>query len=295
MSIEETPGSPSPVADASPVPVPVSAAPAAEAASSPAPIPAPAPAAVSTPVAETPASAPVQEPSTLLSVAAKAAQDTQTPVPVPEVAKQADGSPAPAHDAQQKADGSQSDEPAPLPTYEPFTLPEGVTADEDRLGSFTKTLAEFEVAKADHTGFQKFGQQLVEMHVAELQTALNRQIESLSHEATTRYDGWLQSFLSDPEIGGNRKDTTLSNALQAVDIGNTQNGTVNNDHRQDFFQVMEESRVGNHPAVLRTLSNLYNVIEGYRQRYEREDSQPLAATRPVPQPKGKVEKRYGYQ
>src|SRR6185312_11366885 len=103
------------------------------------------------------------------------------------------------------------------PTYEAFTLPEGVEVDSDRMGEFTGILADLETkSKAGHEFVQEFGQKAVDFHVAELQRAiesLNKtQLESWEKTVTD----WREATVADPEIGGNRIQTTLDSANKFI-------------------------------------------------------------------------------
>src|SRR4051812_38285923 len=87
-----------------------------------------APAPIVAPVAETPPAAVVEAPkapeTTLLGEALKPVEPVVAPV-----------TESPPVEAK-GTEGGQSDEPAPPPKYEPFTLPEGVTFKEERMGEF---------------------------------------------------------------------------------------------------------------------------------------------------------------
>lgn len=163
-----------------------------------------------------------------------------------------------------------------LPTYEAFTLPEGVTVEADKMGEFTKTLAEFETTtKASHEEVQKLGQQLVDRHIAEL----NRYTESLTHAWNQQKNDWKDSFLKDPEFA-NRTDTVVSSAIDAINV------YAGDAKQQDEFRnLMESTGVGNHPAMIRLLSNIMVA---------KANPKPLAAPQIASTPKqSKISKMYG--
>jgi hypothetical protein len=211
------------------------------------------------------------EPKTLLG--------TEPPKEIPEAPK-AEGEPK--AEEPKPTDGGQSDEPAPPPevTFEPFTLPEGVTLKEDKFKEFTNVLADLERdGKADHAITQAMGQKLVDLHINELekfgqdltkyyQTAHEQQVAS-----------WRESFLSDPEIGGNRFQTTVDAAQTFI---RTHGGTE--DQQTEFRSLMESSGLGNHPAVIRLLANAQTAYQ---------EGKPLAAVKPVQPPKSKITTMYG--
>ncbi len=240
---------------------------------------------VETPVVETPTDKKPAE--TLLGAEVKAveAKPDATPETKPEI--KPDGEVKPED---KKDEGDQSGEPAPLPTYESFVLPEGIELDNDRLTDFTKELGEFEtLTKADHAETQKFAQKLVDRHVAEVKETVQRVTEGYAKQWEKQTNDWFKKSSEDPEIGGNRFETTKSAVLDAVGkyAGNTE-------QLAEFKTFMNDTGVGNHPSVIRLISNMQNEIKGLREKYESEsDAKPLAANRPVAQKKGFYESMYG--
>lgn len=181
--------------------------------------------------------------------------------------------------AEKETEGSKSDEPAPLPTYEEFKAPEGITLDAEQIGDFTKALAEFESkTKADHAEVQALGQGLIERHSAEVKKSIEGYTTSLLDAFEKQKNDWRESFEKDPEIGGNRKDTTVNAALEFI---KTHGGTE--EQKQEIHQLMDQTGVGNHPAILRLFAKAMNTMS---------EGKPLPATRPVIQ-KSKLEKFYG--
>lgn len=179
-------------------------------------------------------------------------------------------------DAEKKEEGGQSGEPAPLPVFEAFKLPEGFSPDDAKLGEFTKELAEFETAtKADHAMLQAFGQKLVDRHIAEVQR-LNDFYKTAFEKQKT---DWKDSFEKDPEIGMNRTETTLAAAREFI---RTHGGTP--EQQKEFRDLMTSTGVGNHPAMIRMFSKA-NVAYA--------EGKPLPGTKPPSAPTSKVERRYG--
>lgn len=178
-------------------------------------------------------------------------------------------------DEVKKDEGKQSDEPAPLPTYE-FELSEDSPLDKDKLTDFTKDLAEFEtLTKADHAEMQKFGQKMVDRYVAEVQRLNDEYINAWEQQK----NDWKDSFVKDPEIGGNRQTTTINSALEFI---RTHGG--NETQQQEFRKLMDTTGIGNHPAMIRVLANAMNA--------NREGS-PIPGFKPAPENRSKVATRYG--
>lgn len=201
-----------------------------------------------------------------------------------------------------KEEGKQSDEPAPLPTYEAFKLPEGFTLENEKLGEFTKELGEFQTrTKAEQVAVQEFGQKLVDRHIAEVQTTVKRLNEHYTQAWEKQKIEWKDAFVKDPEIGGNRQETTVKSAVEAIDRGSSylsldvkMDQAKASSHASEFRQVMETTGIGNHPAVIRVLNGLNKEIADLRAKYETEGGvKPLPGTKPVAQSTSKVAKRYG--
>lgn len=178
-----------------------------------------------------------------------------------------------------KDEGEQSDEPAPLPTYE-LKLPEEITLDNARLGEFTKEIGEFEqLTKADHAQVQEFAQKLVDRHIADVQESVKKINDGYVSAWNKQVNDWKESFINDPEIGGNRQNTTKNAALEFI---GTHGGTET--QQAEFKKLMNETGVGNHPALIRLFAN---AMEAYRE------GKPLPANRPPAVKKGLLETFYG--
>lgn len=195
-----------------------------------------------------------------------------------------EGDPAPAEEklaeGADKPEG-QSDEPAPLPTYEAFKFPDDVTVDNDRLSDFTKSLAEFENnSKASHEEVQKLGQSLVDRHVEEVRNALTRQMDGIVKQWNDKKAEWVNEFKNDPDLGGKRYETSISEAKEFI---RTHGGTP--EQINSFYQALKDTGMEAHPAMIRFLINVKNS-SGFRA------PQQLPAQKP-PTVTSKVAKRYG--
>lgn len=260
-----------------PIPAPVA---------SPEATPSSAPAPVETPTV-TPESAPISAPAeTVVDAPVEPTKPAEPPVePTPEAAKKAETLLAGEKKAEEKptevkTEENPAEEAKPvevvIPAYEPFTLPENVQMDAEKMGDFTKFLGEFETTvKAPHEEMQKLGQQMVDRHIAEMQ----RYTESLQQAWTKQKNDWKESFLKDPEFA-NRTDTAVNAAIDTISVYG--GSTV---QQQEFRDLMESSGVGNHPAMIRLLSNVIMA---------KIEPKPLAAPMIAPKAaQSKVEKMYG--
>lgn len=184
----------------------------------------------------------------------------------------------------QKDDAAQSDQSSPLPTFEPFTLPEGFQPDET-LNQFTSDLAEFTRDNGlDPAVAQKFGQDLVDKYVAKNQEVIQRIAEHQTTVWEETKSAWKDALEKDPEIGGNRLETTTQSLRQAVE---KYAGTE--DQVKEFREINNTMGWGNHPALVRLINNLVTKINVY----ETESASPLSAQATAPKTKSMTERRYG--
>lgn len=237
-----------------------------------------APAAEAAPVAASPSSYGVQTPADAPPAAAPTAT-AEPPVAaaipptvigaepkIPEI-KTPEGEKPPEP---KKDEASQSDAPAPLPAYEAWTLPEGVTLDEAKATEFNKLLGEFQAgSKAEQAAVQAFGQELIDRHVSELKSALARKDETYQQAWVKQTEDWKQAFVNDPEIGLNRQETTVATANEFIA---THGGTP--EQQAEFRSLMQTTGLGNHPAMIRLLANAKNSAAFGAP-------QPLAGTPPT--------------
>jgi len=166
------------------------------------------------------------------------------------------------------------------PTYDAFNLPEGVEVDSDKMNEFTSILADLETkSKAGHEFVQEFGQKAVDFHVAELQRTVEAINKTQLETWEKTVDGWREAAISDPEIGGNRIQTTLDAANRFI---RTHGGTA--DQQKEFRDLMETSGLGNNPTMLRLLSAAGRAMS---------EGTPVPATKPPSAPKSKTSALYG--
>lgn len=224
---------------------------------------------VAEPVAAEPVA--VVEPTSILGEALKPAEQSSTVEPevAPVEAKEPEG---------------QSVEPAPPPSYETFTLPEGLALEGEGLNEFTTILGQFETqTKADHAEVQKLGQSLLDRHVAEVKKAVaeiaSRYEAQQKTTATAEREQWKQDFINHPEIGGNRQETTVNAALNFI---RTHGGT--SEQQAEFTAVLNKTGLGNHPAIIGMLARAGSAMS---------EGRPLPAQTPMSAPVSKIQKMYG--
>ena len=169
----------------------------------------------------------------------------------PEAPKEsADKSAEKQPEGEKKDEASQSDEPAPLPTYEPWKLPENMTVDQSKLDEVTKMFAEFERdTKTDHALVQKFGQQIIDRHIENVQAAISKLTEAYQESWKQQTKDWYDAFAKDPEIGGPKKEVSAAAANEFI---RRHGGT--SEQQASLRQILEKTGLGNHPDIIRTFA-----------------------------------------
>lgn len=198
---------------------------------------------------------------------------SETSTILAQVAKEAKPQEVKPVEEEQKNESNLTDEPAPLPEYEPFTLPEGWSIDDTKLGEFNNLLAEFEVKnKANHAEVQALGQKMIDKYVADIQ-----RIQDTSNQEVSKIRSeWKEAFEKDPELGGNRLETTKNILVEAV---KSYSGSP--EQVQAFGEFVEQTGIGDNPDLARLIVNQQKAIQYYKNKYESEaDVKILAGTKP---------------
>lgn len=214
------------------------------------------PTAAVTPAAETA----VQTPAVEAVVEPAFAPHTETPSLLETVLE----TPAVVEDVAKPAEPV-APEPAPLRTYEAFTLPEGITAAPEQLTAFQEIAAK-------HNLDQEAAQNLINMHAG----AITQYAEHLAQEqhrvfADTRKQ-WQAQIKGDPELGGAGFETTMKAVARMRDK------LVPASHADEFNQFLRVTGAGDHPAFFRLMHNA--------ARYFDEPAAPAVVAAPLKNPSG---------
>ena len=158
--------------------------------------------------------------------------------------------------AEEKPEDKKPEEPKAPPVFEKYTLPEGVTVDEARIGAFNTLLGETETRIAAdpaqaHVAMQELGQQLADFHVQEMRSAAEHAARlTREHWDRTRED-WVKQFREDPVIGKNRADTTLNQIGSLLDMYGAHAGGDEVTALRDDFTM---TGMGDTPRMLRFMN-----------------------------------------
>ena len=183
------------------------------------------------------------------------------PAPAP-VTEQAKPLLAPVEDAPAEAaktdevvsEAPKIEEVAPLPVYE-FKLPEGAQTDNPVFKSFQEKLGQFQnLSKAEQAAVQKFGQEMIDMHMQDVQAIVENSNKQAWDWFNNRNKEWLETAKKDPSIGNENWDKTINSASQAISLyGGTKAQQI------ETAKLLQETGVENHPAILRFLANITNT------------------------------------
>lgn len=244
------------------------AAPPVAPATSPDPAPAPlAGVSVSAPAVDVPA---VSEPVAPAPVEAPAADPVVAPEPVAtEPAKPAPSllstattlEPTPPPPVEPEAP---VEEP-PLPTYEPFTFPEGVKADDAAVGRYTEVLGK-------HGINQEAGQALVDLHVAEIQRVAEAATQHQFEVFAKTQDDWVAETKAEL---GTRFDTTMREAAygrDAVLLNPAYGGSQ--ELLDSFTNLINFTGVGNHLTFIKGFAAIGRALA--EPKVPNIDPQPVA-------------------
>lgn len=257
------------------------------------------------------AAAPVVEPAkpetpAAATPAAPETKSTNSPPPLlSDAGKPAPAAPQPSDVKPAKAEGEPAapvatDAPAerpPAPTFQPFTLPEGISVEQERLGQFTQTLGQslvdLDVARQSGTpeaisaASQQLGQQLVDLHLAEQKSLAERISQNQVDVWNRTREEWLDAVKSDPELGGNRIETVLNTAAVAIEQfagpRDPKTGTVDPAQVAELREALRITGAEFHPAIVRAF---------YHMGKAQSEGRPVAPHNPVPPPQSRAERRY---
>lgn len=218
------------MADEAPLPIPAASVAAPE-------VPSPAPdAGVTSPVVAEAAPAPSIPEAASDSVLSAAAEPMVKPEEIkPEEPKAEDVKPIEAAPV------------VPL-TYEPFVLPEGTQVNEAEMKAYTDVFGKHQIPR-------EAVQELINLHLAKTAELTQRQATMQREVWNNTRRGWVDEFTKDPEIGGNRRETTLQQAGGAIERfgGNAA-------QQKALRDALTLTGAGDNPHVIRLLSNLGKAL-----------------------------------
>lgn len=128
-------------------------------------------------------------------------------------------------------------------TYADFTMPEGVEVDTAMLTEFSSVAKELGLTQAQ-------AQKLVDLQAKSATGEAANRTAQLEQALAKQSETWVSELKNDPGLGGAKYDQTISTAVKAV-------STFFGD---DFRQLLNESGLGNNPALVRGLYKIGMAI-----------------------------------
>jgi FtsZ-interacting cell division protein ZipA len=153
--------------------------------------------------------------------------------------QQPQASQAPAQQAAQ-APATETGQPQGTPGVYEFKAPEGMSYDQQVLGTYTEVAKELGLS-------QEAAQKMLDRLAPALQQRTAEQVTTISNE-------WAEQARSDKEFGGDKLAENLSVAKKALDaFGGPQ-----------LVSLLNESGLGNHPELIRFFYRAGKAISGDR-------------------------------
>lgn len=119
--------------------------------------------------------------------------------------------------------------------YEPFTMPEGYTLDEQLFDEFTPVLKELNLPQAAAQKVMDFAPKLIE------RTQQSTIAQVLEQTGLKDFPSWAAAVKTDKELGGDKYAENLAVAKKAIDTFGT----------PELRAVLKQTGLGNHPEVVR--------------------------------------------
>lgn len=143
--------------------------------------------------------------------------------------------------------------PLAPPTYDTFALPDGVTVADEKMGAYTGILGEYENKiitdpTQAHAMVQEMGQKLVDFYVGEIRENAERTARLQRETWDRTIETWRGEFRDDPDIGGNRSDTSLARMAELLKMYGQKAGSDRVSKLRDVFTA---TGAGDNPEVLR--------------------------------------------
>lgn len=150
-------------------------------------------------------------------------------------------------ESDQSEDKKEQQAPQGAPeNYSEFSIPDGMTLDQDALNSFTPIARELNLT-------QDQAQKLVDMYTDRINAFQSAQMETVANVRK----GWVEGIKTDNEIGGAAMAEKVGLAVKALDKFGT----------PELRRALEESGLGDHPEMVRVFyrigkSMAEDTIEG---------------------------------
>jgi hypothetical protein len=140
--------------------------------------------------------------------------------------------------------------PAPI-KYEAFKVPDGVTLDQERIGKFVEIAGPGQVN-------QDVAQNLLNLHVEEIQRVHQQAVDNQRKVWNTYIDTITNELRKDPDLGGNRLETSLSMAKAVIEE------YLPAAEAAEYCEMLKHNGMGNHRLqvkLLHAIGDKLNIFE----------------------------------
>lgn len=148
------------------------------------------------------------------------------------------------------ADPADPADPAPdapvVPEAYELTAPEGMTIDADLLTEATPIFKELGLSNEAASKVLPLAQSLI----AKTQDAT---VQQFIEQGNQQRKAWLDEAKADPEIGGNKWDTTLHTAGRGLDALGYGEGSA-------LRTLLNETGLGNHPEMIKAMAKIGGMV-----------------------------------
>ena len=198
----------------------------------------------------------------------------------------------PKTEGEQPKEGEPSKEPektqpAVLPQYKEFQLPDNIVNDTAKVSEFTKLLGEHELSAYTnpHQAFEELGQRMIDIHCREMSALQEKllkdyQTQGYDHYQETRAN-WRKSAMEDLEFGGRKFKENLQLANGVI-----QRYGGNASEKTELIKALDYTGAADHPSVVKFFMRM-----GVALREGQPKEQPIKG--PAQQKQSVASKRYG--
>jgi hypothetical protein len=123
-------------------------------------------------------------------------------------------------------------------SYQPFTMPEGVTLDETSFKEFSAVAKELGLS-------QENAQKVASIAPSMIQRTAEALTQHQAEQKAAQIEKWKTEVKTDKDFGGDKLQQTLTHA----------NAFVQNYGGQELLAVLDEHGLSNHPAVIKALAS----------------------------------------
>ena len=129
-----------------------------------------------------------------------------------------------------------------------FKLPEGVEPAAEQISAYTDVLREHRIPP-------ETGQKLLDLHTATIQRMAENTLADQHKAFADVRRQWREEVKGDPEIGGSGYETALRAIARARDA------VVSESDRPAFDRFLRDTGAGDHPAFLRAMYRVANLLD----------------------------------